>query len=335
MKHMEYWKSTLGDAERVCYDRVRDGIYRRMPTVECGEASPETIQRVLSYVALDHPEIFYLPYSVAIRARVFASDGKREYAFDWTPLYSAGRLASAESKMRMIAGKLSAEAKSDADDGARVLRAVTYLIDHTAQAYEVGVTSDASSALFAGRADGIGIAKALKFLLDAMDIPNLIVEGMGKASGKSGHHAWNIVTVGENRYHVDAAFMLAANAGRKPPYEKYCFLCDDGAIAASHEWDRRAVPACTDASFGNASGLLQCKSLYEWKQGLTEALSRKDEVYEAILDIRVDSEKELVRLVQSSMQAVMDRMRVCQYAEIRIGGEKRICVTMRYPDPSR
>jgi hypothetical protein len=289
---------------------------------------------VISHIESDHPEIFYLPRSIAVCRRM-TPDGRSLCEFDWTPLYPLGRIVSAENKMRMLAGKLAAEARADASDAERAFRAVSYLVANVEQTCEPMTTSDASSALFAGKADCLGIAKALKLLLDTMDIDNLIVNGTAKYGGESGRHVWNIVLMNGKYYHVDATYMLAANLGRKPPYVKRCFLCDDETMAQTHVWDRASVPACADASQcadACGDGAVRCNSLFEWKKGITEALTKRAETYDAVLNIRVDSEKEFARLMQTSLQSVIDRTHLCRWAELRFGPGMRVCARFLYPE---
>ena len=89
-------------------------------------------------------------------------------------------------------------------------------------------------------------AAAYQLLLDAAGIENIQVSGNadnGTGSGPQGH-AWNLVRLGDNWYHVDCTWDDPTTLTKDDPIvsgaERYqYFLISDGAIGANHSWSAR------------------------------------------------------------------------------------------------
>lgn len=90
----------------------------------------------------------------------------------------------------------------------------------------------AYAALVNGKANAEGIAMAYKALCDEMGIPCLVISGrMEKRS-----HAWNMVQLGENYYHVDVSRLDASGA----------VLHTDSEMRSDYWWDIDLYPASVD-----------------------------------------------------------------------------------------
>lgn len=92
----------------------------------------------------------------------------------------------------------------------------------------------AYGALALGRASGEGYAMAVQLVCRELGIECIVVQGRHENVA----HAWNIVNIGGNYYHVDAA--LQAEMG---PYKT--FMLNDDRFAESYFWDTERYPACT------------------------------------------------------------------------------------------
>lgn len=89
-----------------------------------------------------------------------------------------------------------------------------------------------------------GYAYAMKRLLNAVGIQCIVVSG--RASGQfSGPHAWNIVKLGNNYYHLDATFDdPIVNGGSENELSHKYFNLSDSEMARDHEWDFSKYPKC-------------------------------------------------------------------------------------------
>lgn len=92
----------------------------------------------------------------------------------------------------------------------------------------------AYGALALGRASGEGYAMAVQLICRELGIESMVVLGRHENVA----HAWNIVRIDGEYYHVDASLM--AEKG-----EYNTFMLSDDRFASSYFWDLDKYPACT------------------------------------------------------------------------------------------
>lgn len=85
-----------------------------------------------------------------------------------------------------------------------------------------------------------GIAKAVKVLLNAVDIKCIVATGEAEASGKKEHHAWNVIDIGGSPYQVDVTWDIGASKGRIA-YDY--FNVTDEIISKTHSFEDE-MPKC-------------------------------------------------------------------------------------------
>ncbi|MCL1884618.1 MAG: hypothetical protein FWF81_12815 [Defluviitaleaceae bacterium] len=87
-----------------------------------------------------------------------------------------------------------------------------------------------------------GIAKFVKLALDSVGVKNLVVKGEAKDPTRDKHepHAWNIVKIANETFHLDVTFDMTL----KDKFNRYdYFNLSDKDISADHV-TTMAVPAC-------------------------------------------------------------------------------------------
>ncbi len=139
----------------------------------------------------------------------------------WAAAYAAGFAEGC----RMLPPEVCVLLAHDA-----VLRRCSYAAEGGGSAY---------AALHGGEARCAGYAAAFRLLCAAAGIPCETVTGTVRSStGGTQPHAWNIVTLGGSRYHVDCTW--DDRAGR---VLHTWFLRSDAEMAATHAWDRQGTAA--------------------------------------------------------------------------------------------
>lgn len=73
-----------------------------------------------------------------------------------------------------------------------------------------------------GKAVCQGIACAFKLLCDQVDIPSLVV--IGTIAANQERHAWNIVRIDGQFYHVDCTWMLRNSINQQIPFARYQYF---------------------------------------------------------------------------------------------------------------
>ncbi len=97
--------------------------------------------------------------------------------------------------------------------------------------------------------NGIGVcdsyAKAVKLLLDKAGVECMLIEGTSaETPGKSADHAWNIVRLDGEYYHLDATWDDVSEARGSDATAYYYFNLSDTDMQNTHVWDRNKYPAC-------------------------------------------------------------------------------------------
>lgn len=104
---------------------------------------------------------------------------------------------------------------------------------------------------------GIGVcdsyAKAVKLLLEKADVQSIIVEGskVGDSLQSLGgpDHAWNIVKLDGEYYHVDATWDDAAEERDSIELLYHHLNLNDEEMQKTHVWDKSKYPACTGTKY--------------------------------------------------------------------------------------
>ena len=93
------------------------------------------------------------------------------------------------------------------------------------------------------RAQCEGIAKAVKVLLNAVDVKCIVVTGESIKNGKRVPHAWNMVNIDGQPYHLDVTWDIGAieSSFRRVSYDY--FNVTDQMIEKDHKADIR-LPEC-------------------------------------------------------------------------------------------
>lgn len=90
-----------------------------------------------------------------------------------------------------------------------------------------------------------GFALAYATVMNRIGIPCGIVLGKSSLDGHVCDHAWNIVQLGYNFYHIDVTWDICTKAGSDRDGFDYLLL-DDQLTRLDHWWKDRSLPQCSD-----------------------------------------------------------------------------------------
>lgn len=126
---------------------------------------------------------------------------------------------------------------------AYLIKNVTY--DHTN--YISGtvpkISHTAEGALQKGVAVCDGYAYAFQMIMEYFNIPCKVITGYSEGGG----HAWNLVKINDQWYHIDVTFddpIINGSDANTQVYTTY-FLVNDSQIQKSHSWDTENYDKCT------------------------------------------------------------------------------------------
>ena len=164
--------------------------------------------------------------------------------------YKGGKdhyLASINAVNSKVQEIVNAVVKPDMSDYDKELALHDYVVNNVNYDYEnlvAGSIPDDSytayGALIKGTAVCQGYAESMYRLLNKAGIKTFMVTG----SGNNVPHAWNIVSIGGDYYHLDATFDdPVSSSGNKPTYNY--FNLSDAQISKDHSFNTANYPKCT------------------------------------------------------------------------------------------
>lgn len=304
----EYYKCQLAFNEIKAYDAICRALCRQSEYAELpGGLTNEQISRTYISLLYDHPEFFYAPRAIA------ACDSCGKVKVSLRSVYDKAILKKAEKAMSETARSL---AIGKCDEVAAEKKVLDYFVGNATYEINDMFNQNAASAIYFKKAQCSGFASAFKYFADRLGIWCIIVDGAVADMDGNGAHAWNIVRIKGEYYHVDPTMTLGSNTD-KPQNVRYSFLNlgDDGMIARGYTWERSKVPACAKSMFPDDFLLSkQCceacqygekqifKRLYDVENFILQSLQKEENIITFLLDIpQYDCEK-LAGLVKSIAQ---------------------------------
>lgn len=350
---IEYWRNKLDRKSDRCYAQILQGIRRQVKNIDCGDVSADDVKNAYIAICNDHPEMFYLSSTLQITQRkrgwaggemlIYSNSAEIEH------IYSDEQIHDCELKIERIKAALRKDVNLQTTDEQKVLIAAEYLVRNTVYEVDDFYNQNAASALCFGKAQCSGFSRAFKLLMDAWGIYCIVING--DADNEQGHvmpHAWNIVRLGGNYYHVDVTFMFGANMNRNLPVNHIYLLYDDDEIAKDHSWDRTRTPKCTDKSkyindFAKKSSLdRQCtKSDVDlWEHNHYSSFSQvRFEIREAIraratcmafcVDTKM-SPQEIAHAVKNAFTMVAEKESIGCTFSVSVSGGSRVNIEIKY-----
>lgn len=257
MRIFEYCKTTLTAAQKDAYQRILYGVTAKQTTVDCGPVDGNDALKAWEAVEDDHPELFYIGHTASARTRNGFS-----LTYGMTPMteiilsfpYDLATISTCEKQLAQVREQIRRLAQSCTTDQEKVLMVAEYIVRNTEYRIDHVFNQNAASSLCYGIAQCSGYSKAVKYLLDYLDVPCIYVTGdADDGRGGSGPHAWNIVQLEGKYYHLDVTFMDGANPDERGKLRQIYLFYDDANIAKDHRWDRGKYPSCDDATLAQRS----------------------------------------------------------------------------------
>jgi hypothetical protein len=259
-----YYGKQLPRRQRAAYDQMHAGFRALAPAVRVERLSGEELSDVYLRLKLDEPLLFYV---VGFTYRYYPQADHvellPEYLFDRGKIRTHRQAIDARIARltRPLRDRSPAEQELAIHDF--ILQNVRY--DKLKKAYSHEIIGPLTQGV------GVceGIAKTVKVLCDAVGLPCVVALSEADPDGGSPYrHAWNVVTVGAQRYHLDATFDNSLQRGA-PRYDY--FNLDDSHIFRDHRPLVLPLPPCTDS-----------RGAYYRRAGLTRADQVEDRVRQAL-----------------------------------------------------
>lgn len=212
MRNERYYYSIMSPDERKAYKMIYDGLKMRAFNIVVSlYLSPDEVQEVYLKVLYDNPLFYY------INQTVIKMQGRPGY---WILLpeylYTNTEINRINIDIRNIVNRIRLKADNFKNNEFRLEKCLhDSVVKSVAYDYDSLKKEDAFNAhsivgaFLDKRAVCEGIAKAYKLLCNEFDIKCIVVLGQANKDGVYGdddYHAWNLVKIGDESYHVDVTW---------------------------------------------------------------------------------------------------------------------------------
>ncbi len=232
----EYHRGKLNKRYDSLYADIFHAVKNRQETLDVTGFDYDTVAECYNAVSYDHAELFYLSHQCNAQVSRSLRGSRITLMFDY--IYTEQEVINITRKIAPIVRQTKGINQEDTEN-----KIVGLIVKNTVYEVDITYNQNMASALCFGKAQCSGIAKAVKYLCDCNNIRCIFVNGSIKASG-GGPHAWNIIEINGNYYHLDVTTILASNPAGAAKLFKPCFNWNDNQMLATHGWDSRNFPAC-------------------------------------------------------------------------------------------
>ena len=242
----DYYRNTLPDmVQKSIYDRLSACLGACMTDIPLGHLPNPSfdMNNVLSAVMLDHPELFWVNfYRCTVSHSVLGTSAKFSF------IYPCRAIPSMAAEADLWKRHTVSQIRPTAHRNEKIWMLYDYLARQVTYGGENAMESHTIAGVFRKHVHTAvceGVAKAFKYLCDALQIPCIVAIGsadFGSDPQRSGH-AWNIVRTEDGRFrHLDITTELqsARIAGHA---RTGGYLCTDSEMRGYH-WDRSLLPVC-------------------------------------------------------------------------------------------
>lgn len=247
-----YYYHQLNKQDQAIYRSFYDGVMAHqdiIPIPVRDNFPEEAFRRIFDAMTRDNPLIYYLNQSTCSCAR----DMFGHLAICPQYFFSKEKVKEYNQKIEKEVNRLAAELKlttgSDYEKEIKIHDWFCQNISYDDEGTDINkptrvILSHNIIGVFAHhRAQCEGIAKAVKVLLNAVDVKCIVVTGESVKNGKRVPHAWNMVNVDGQPYHLDVTWDIGSigSSFKRIPYDY--FNLSDQLIESEHKTDI-SLPLC-------------------------------------------------------------------------------------------
>ena len=244
-----YYYHRFPEEKKRIYRAVYKGAKEGAPVVSLpGNEEMDTVMEVYNAVLLDNPMLYYLSRTVEVlkySGAVCKTEIRMHYTLSRETIrdfdrriedgvngliedLGLGKMRDRDA-VKTLHDYLAAEMKYDSE-ALRDRKKGRLISAHSV----IGFFSKQSAVCD-------GISSTVKLVLNALDIPCIVVAGSAAGEGDGGH-AWNIVKIGEEAYHLDITWDINMSTRDKICYDYYNI--PDEAARRDHKWPP-GLPRCS------------------------------------------------------------------------------------------
>ena len=235
-----YYYDQLNKAQQKAYYAMKEGLLNLQDSFAVPMLSKKELSDIYFMIRMDCPAIFY---SVTFTYKYYPDSTMVEMIPKY--LFSKSKIKEHRQAMEARVKKLAHQA-AHLDEQGKELFIHDFIVKHvTYDKLKKEYSHEIIGALGNGVAVCEGIAKTVKILCDELDLWCIIaVSEANPEKSIKYRHAWNVIRIGGQYYHLDATFDNTLSRDDTVRYD-YVNLSDQ-QIFRDHEPVIWKIPACSD-----------------------------------------------------------------------------------------
>lgn len=252
-----YYYYKLPKRLKNAYELILKGINNELSFISLDpiEIKPEEIEKVVLSIELDNPDIFFVDF----HKFTFGSNGQFITSININHIYSKKDKRNLQKlitkSLNGIHDKLNIESLDEYTKEIQIYefleKNITYdysSLNSSFDSFEFFKANSIIGSLLDKNATCLGISKGLKLVLNSFGIRSIVVTGIGKSNniGNMENHAWNIVKIHDENYHVDLTWDITLKSTRMS-YDY--FNLTDSLVCKDHKCDDIALPICNSTKY--------------------------------------------------------------------------------------
>ncbi len=265
-----YYYSKMNKVQQNIYHAMKTGLMKLEPSFPLPRVEGAELQEIFFKLRLDYPEIFY---AVSYRYKFYQEASHIEFIPEY--LFTKKKIMEHQQAMKVRLTKLIAPMK-----GKPELEIEQYIHDFICQNVRYDkLKKPYSHEIIGPLGHGVGvcegIAKTVKALCDGLGIWCIIAISEANPEKQIKYrHAWNVIRIKGNYYHLDATFDNTLGGGEVIRYDY--FNLDDGQLFRDHEPVIYPVPrAQVKDGFYYRVKKLSFTKLEEVRKRVTQAIRKQ------------------------------------------------------------
>lgn len=244
-----YYYAQLNKQEQAVYKAFYKGLMAHedvIPIPIKGQLSKEVFNKIFRAMTRDNPLIYYVNQS----ACNWATDAFGHTAICPQYFYSRETVRKYNRNIENAVNNLAAQLRlTEGTDYEKEVRVHDWFCKNVKYDFKGSDMDEPARVVLSHNIVGVfakqkaqceGIAKAVKVLLNAVDIKCIVATGEAEVNGNKEHHAWNVIDINGSPYQVDVTWDIGASKGRIA-YDY--FNVTDEIISRTHSFEDE-MPRC-------------------------------------------------------------------------------------------
>ena len=246
-----FYYNQLNKSEQAIYKAFYQGVmeHRDIIPIPVKRISQEQFTKIYAAITRDNPLIYYMNQS----ACNLATDGLGHTAICPQYFFTKDKVKEYNKKIENAVNSLVAQLKltegTDYDKALKIHDWFCQNIEYDMQGSDMNeltrvIASHNIIGVFAHhKAQCEGIAKAVKVLLNAVDVRCIVATGMTNSKKENCPHAWNVVNLDNTPYHMDITWDIGARNPKSGNISYDYFNISDDMISIDHTAEGK-LPEC-------------------------------------------------------------------------------------------